>query len=236
MTLQTDLSSEAFAALRLTMVDCQIHTFDVTDRAVLARFLEVPRENFVPARLRGLAYSDTALKIADAKPGAAERRLLAPMVLARLIQAAGLRPGDRVLDVAPGTGYSTAILAGLIKSVTALESDPELQAATKANLGTAGLGSIPVFGGSLSAGVTSAAPFDVILVNGAVESHLDDLFAQLRDGGRLLTLWRAADAADRRACRAIAYEKSGGDVSERDLFDASAPVLADFRAAPAFAF
>lgn len=236
MGLPTDTAAEAMAGLRQTMVDRQIRTFDVTDRAVIARFLEVPREAFVPAAVRELAYSDTLLKIRDAKPGEPERRLLAPMVLARLIQAAGIEPEDRVLDVAPGTGYSTAILAGLAANVVALEADADLRTMTHDNLRAAGLEKAQVFGGPLRNGVVSAAPFDVILINGAIESHLDELFAQLREGGRLITLCRPAAAEDRRSCRAVAYERSSGDVSQRDLFGASAPVLAEFRAAPAFAF
>ncbi len=236
MALEADGSEAAFAALRLTMVECQIRTFDVTDRALIARFLAVPREKFVPAGVRELAYSDTALKIADARAGAPERRLLPPLVLARLIQAAEIKASDRVLDVAPGTGYSTAILAGLTQSVTALESDPDLQAAAKSNLAAADLGAIPVFGGPLREGVAAAAPFDVIFVNGAVEDHLDTLFAQLSDGGRLLALSRVENSVDRLACRAVAFEKNSGEISTRPLFDASAPLIPDFRKEPAFIF
>lgn len=236
MALEADGSEAAFAALRLTMVECQIRTFDVTDRALIARFLAVPREKFVPAGVRELAYSDTALKIADARAGAPERRLLPPLVLARLIQAAEIKASDRVLDVAPGTGYSTAILAGLTQSVTALKSDPDLQAAAKSNLAAADLGAIPVFGGPLREGVAAAAPFDVIFVNGAVEDHLDALFAQLSDGGRLLALSRVENSVDRLACRAVAFEKNSGEISTRPLFDASAPLIPDFRKEPAFIF
>jgi protein-L-isoaspartate(D-aspartate) O-methyltransferase len=236
MALQADRSETNFAALRLTMVECQIRTFGVTDHAVIARFLSVPREKFVPASVRDLAYSDIALKIADATQGAPERRLLPPLVLARLIQAAEIKPGDRVLDIAPGTGYSTAILAGLAQNVVALESDAGLRAATEANLAAADLGAIPVFGGPLREGVASAAPFDVIFIQGAVEDQLDSLFAQLRDGGRLITLSRLADSVDGLACRAIAFEKNSGEISPRPLFTASAPLLSEFRKAPAFVF
>ena len=230
MALQTDLTAGDFATLRQTMVECQIRTFDVTDHAVIARFLDVARENFVLAAARGLAYSDTALKIA------AGRRLLTPMVLARMIQAAGVKPDDRVLDVAPGTGYSTAILAGLAQRVVALESDPELEALTKANLAAAGFSNVPVFGGPLHDGVASAAPFDVIFINGAVEARLDPLCAQLRDCGKLIALWRTPGAANQHACRAVLFERNSGAVSRRDLFDAAGPLLDAFRAEPAFVF
>ncbi|HLH11334.1 MAG TPA: protein-L-isoaspartate O-methyltransferase [Methylovirgula sp.] len=226
-------SKPDLAMLRQTMVDRQIRTFGVTDRAIIARFLEVPRENFVPSEQRALAYSDLSLKIEPAKPGS--RRLLAPMVLARLLQEAEVYSGDRVLDVAPGTGYSTAILAGLARNVTALESEPELQALVKSNLSTLGL-SVPVFSNALPDGVTERAPFDLILVNGAVEGHLEGLFAQLRDGGRLATFLRAPSDPDLAACHAIRFEKIAGQISSRVLFDAPAPLLAPFREQPQFVF
>lgn len=233
MALQSNMTADAFAAQRSTMVDSQIRTFDVTDRTVIGRFLAVEREKFVPPQLADLAYSDLALKIAPATPGGSERRLLAPMVLARLLQAAAVKPGEHVLDVAPGTGYSTAILAGLTPNVVALESDPNLQAFTKAALAASGL---PVFAGPLNDGVASAAPFDVILVNGAVEAHLDTLFAQLRDGGRLLAILRSASPENQHMSRATLFEKNSGDISRRSLFDAAAPLLDAFRAQPVFLF
>ena len=216
MALQADQSETNFATLRLTMVECQIRTFGITDHAVIARFLSVPREKFVPASARSLAYSDTALKIADATQGAAERRLLPPLILARLIQAAEIKPSDRVLDIAPGTGYSTAILAGLAQNVVALNSDSGLQAATKANLAAVDLGAVPVFGGPLRDGVASAAPFDVIFVKARSKTSSITLFAQLRDGGRLIDafcelriLWIGSRAAPSLSKRIRARSASG---------------------------
>ncbi len=225
-----------FAQLRRTMVDCQIRTFGVTEHAVIARFLEVPREDFVPPQLKALAYSDLALKIGTAEPGGGSRRLLAPMVLARLAQEAEVKVADKVLDIACGTGYSTAILAGLAKEVTALEADSKLQAMIKSNLAAIGLDNVSVFAGALPDGVAERAPFDLIFVNGAVESHLERLFAQLREGGRLITLSRAANDPDRWACHAILFEKIAGQMSSRVLFDATAPLLSAFREEPHFVF
>jgi protein-L-isoaspartate(D-aspartate) O-methyltransferase len=225
-----------FAELRRTMVDCQIRTFGVTDHAVIARFLEVPREIFVPAQLKALAYSDLALRIGAAKPGGEARRLLTPMVLARLMQEAEVNIEDKILDIASGTGYSVAILAGLAKDVTALEADADLQAMMKSNLAAIGLDKITVFSGPLPGGVAERAPFDLIFVNGAVEGRLDHLFEQLREGGRLITLSRAARDPDRWACRAILFEKIAGQTSSRFLFDATAPLLSAFREEPHFVF
>lgn len=225
-----------FAELRRTMVDCQIRTFGVTDHAVIARFLEVPRELFVPADQQVLAYSDLSLQVADSAPGGESRRLLTPMVLARLLQDAEVRKEDKVLDVAPGTGYSTAILAGLADRVTALDADSELKAMIKSNLAATGFGQIPVIAGPLPDGVAERAPFDLVFVNGATEGRLDRLFGQLAEGGRLITLSRAASDPDRFACHAIRFDKIAGQISSRILFDAAAPLLGAFREAPNFVF
>jgi protein-L-isoaspartate(D-aspartate) O-methyltransferase len=224
-----------FALLRRTMVDCQIRTFGVTDHAVIARFLEVPREIFVPAEAKAFAYSDLSLKLANGAPENESRRLLAPLVLARLLQDAEVKEKDKVLDVAPGTGYSTAILAGLAKDVSALEADSKLQAIVASNLAAIGL-NLPVATGPFSDGIAERAPFDLIFVNGAVEGRLERLFGQLREGGRLITLSRAPSDPERRACHAIRFEKIAGQISSRILFDATAPLLDAFREEPHFVF
>src|SRR5262249_41154702 len=114
------------AILRQTMVDRQIRTYDVTDQRILARMLEVPREQFLPADQAELAYSDPARLLNPAEAGKAGRWLLAPLVLARLIQGAQIKPTDNVLDIAAGTGYSSALLAGIAARVHALESEEGL--------------------------------------------------------------------------------------------------------------
>ena len=110
-----------YAALRRTMVERQVRTFDVTDKAVIARMFEVPREKFLPESLATLAYSDVALDLPTS--GGPPRRLLAPLVFARMLQASKVGPQDRVLDIGGATGYSAAVLAGLALSVVALESE-----------------------------------------------------------------------------------------------------------------
>jgi protein-L-isoaspartate(D-aspartate) O-methyltransferase len=217
------------------MVDCQIRTFDVTDHAVIARFLEVPREKLLPSDLNALAYSDLALKLpADAQGKA--RVMLPPAILARLIQAAAVKPGDKVLDIASGDGYSTAILAGLAGEVVALKASEPRAAAIKANLAAIGLGSVRVAAGPLTDGAKSEAPFDVILVNGAVEANLDRLFQQLRSGGRLLTIVRKTTAPGYGASHAVKFENQSGRISSCFLFDADAPVLDEFRKEAEFVF
>ncbi|WP_395667128.1 protein-L-isoaspartate O-methyltransferase [Methylocella sp.] len=218
------------AELRRTMVDRQIKTFDVTDAAVLARMLEVPRERFLPERLFPLAYSDAALPLEG--EGGARRTLLPPLVLARLIQGARIEPTDRVLVVAAAPGYSTALVAGLAAETTALESDSVLAAALRANLESAGLGAVKVIEAPLVAGASARAPFDVILVDGAVAARLDPLLDQLAEGGRLVAIQRLDDGSS----KAVRHDRAGGAVGARILFDAVHPTLEEFRAADAFTF
>jgi protein-L-isoaspartate(D-aspartate) O-methyltransferase len=222
-----------FASQRQTMVDCQIRTFDVTDQDVLDRFYETPREMFVPGSLQPLAYSDAALEIST---GTGEARcMLAPMVLARMIQGAEVKPGDRVLDIAGGAGYSAALLAGLAKEVVALESIASLSTLAAANFAKAGLNATAVCG-PLDASVGVSGTFDLIFVNGAVEEGLEPLIAKLAPGGRLIAIQRVAGDPSGKAAKAMRFDKIAGEPSRRVLFDAAAPVLAPFARRPAFVF
>ena len=218
---------------RRTMVDCQIRTFDVTDQPLLARMLEVPREDFLPPELAPLAYSDTGLQL---KSGVEQRTLLPPLVLARLIQGAGVGSSDKVLDVGAATGYSSALLAGLAGRVVALESDPSLYKELRSNLDAFGLAKVETVLAPLSEGAPKEAPFDVIFINGAVEANLDALFAQLKDGGRLVALKPLSGDLTGRASKAVRYEKIDGGIGYRVLFDASAPIFDAFRRDGQFTF
>ncbi len=229
-----DLAS--FATHRQTMVDCQIRTFEVIDQRLINRFLEVPREQFLPDGLRTLAYSDVALRVPSDAAGEESRTLLTPMVLARLIQGGRPKVTDRVLDVAGGNGYSAAILAGLAAEVIALETGPVRRRTMQACLATCGLDRVRTLDGDLAQGASSDGPFDVILVNGAAAANLEGLMAQLAAGGRLLVIRRAPDDPTGRAAKAVCYEKRGSEIGNRYLFDASAPLLNAFAPPPSFVF
>ncbi|WP_400768890.1 protein-L-isoaspartate O-methyltransferase [Methylosinus sporium] len=223
----------ATAALRQTMVERQLRTFDVTDLPLLRRFLTVPREIFLPHDLAPLAYSDLALRLENehGRPG---RALLPPLVLARLLQDAGVRETDRVLDVAGGTFYSSALLSPLAREIVALEDDARLTATARSYLQFVGAANVRVETGPLAAGVPAAAPFDVIIVQGAVEAGLDRLFEQLTPDGRLLAIAKAEPDSGWAVTR---FDRSGGaPAGARALFDASAPVLEGFEKAPGFVF
>jgi protein-L-isoaspartate(D-aspartate) O-methyltransferase len=221
--------------LRKTMVDCQVRTFDVTYQPLLALMLEIPRERFLNPEHRELAYSDKNLQV-KSSAGGGSRWLLPPFILARLIQESSVTAKDKVLDIASGTGYSTALLAGLAKEVTALESEPWLLETLRHNLDDYGLTKVKTLCGPLPDGAGQEAPFDLIFINGAVEGNLDRLAAQLTEGGRLVALEQLVSDNAGIVTKAVRFEKAGGVLSPRRLFDAAFPVLDAFRKQPAFTF
>jgi protein-L-isoaspartate(D-aspartate) O-methyltransferase len=217
-----------FAQARRNMVEGQIRTADVFDLALVAAMLDVPRERFLPADQAPLAYLDLNLPVgpADTTSG---RRLLTPMVLAKLIQAADIREDESVLDVGCATGYAAALLARLAGRVIALEEDPSLVPAAKGALSDLASG-VVVVTGQLTGGWPEGAPYDVILLEGTTEIPPRAFFPQLRDGGRLLCV------QGRNPGKAMLYRSVSGDFSGRPLFDAAAPLLPGFAAPPAFVF
>jgi protein-L-isoaspartate(D-aspartate) O-methyltransferase len=224
-----------FAAQRQVMVDRQIRTFDVTDQRLIARMLDIPRELFLPADLAPLAYSDGQLQVAVGADGKS-RSLVTPFALARLIQAAALASDEKVLVVADGPGYASALIAGLAGSVVALESDPVFAERTGQACASLGIGNLRAFTGKLTSGYPSDSPYDVIFVLGVVEAEPMDLLAQLTDRGRLMTFQKPPHDPSGRAAKAVRITRSGKEYGARRLFDAAAPVLDAFRAAPVFVF
>lgn len=220
-----------FQGLRIKMVDGQVRTTDVTDAAILAAMLTVPREDFVPQQRRALAYIDEDIEVAPAGEGREARYLMEPSPFARLVQLADPRDGDRVLDVGCGTGYSSAVLAAIVGEVVALESDATLAAQARETLASRGLGNVAVVEGPLAAGHAARAPYQVILVNGAVDEVPAALLDQLGDRGRLVAVVGTGNAG-----RAILHVKENGFVSVRRAFNAAVRPLAEFRRAPAFEF
>lgn len=231
MQTQTQAAAGAdSAALRRTALDCQIRPYGVVDQAVLARFLDVPREPFAPAGAEALVYSDSELRHPLAAGGT--RAMLAPLVLARMMQAAEIQPSDVALDVGGATGYTAALAAGLAGRVIALESDAALSAAAAQNFAISGLGNVEAMCGPLVDGASAKGPFDLVIVNGAVEQGVDKLLGQLAPGGRLVLL----EPQTAGAAIAVLYRRDGSNLSRRALFEATGKLLPEFARKPAFAF
>jgi protein-L-isoaspartate(D-aspartate) O-methyltransferase len=223
--MSTDLSMQ-----RQNMVESQVRPSDVTDRRIPRAMGAVPREAFVSPARRSLAYLDIDLPV-DTAGGAGGRVILAPRTFAKLLQLAAIEPADLVLDVGCASGYSAAILGRLAQTVVALESDAGLAESATRVLQSLGADNVAVVHTDLAAGYPSEGPFDAIVVEGAVAAAPEALLGQLKDGGRLVAI-----VSDGRSGRAVAYQRTGETVSERDGFDAMAPFLPGFAPIHRFVF
>jgi len=214
-----------FAQQRRMMVDGQLRTYDVTDPSLLIAMGSVPRELFVadPAT----AYSDRPVAMA----AGAARRMMTPMVFARLVQGAAPVASDTVLVVGAGTGYGAAVLAALAGRVVALESDPALAASAETTLAGLAVSNVTVVRGPLKAGHPAGSPYAAILVEGAIDVEPTELLKQLAPGGRLACVMGRG-----RAGRAVLYSRNGDVVGQRTLTEAAAPHLEEFAAAAEFVF
>lgn len=213
-----------FASRRVMMVDTQVRPSDVTKFPIIDAMLSVPREVYVPDDRREAAY------VGENLPLGGGRVLLEPRTLAKLLDALDLRPGEMVLDLGCGLGYSSAVLARLVGTVVAVEEDQRLAADAQRLLSEEGVDNALVVHGPLANGAAKHAPYDAVIIQGGVEVVPVALIEQLRDGGRIGAIF-----VDGALGTAKIGHKSGGHVSWRPVFNAAAPVLDGFRVARAFA-
>jgi protein-L-isoaspartate(D-aspartate) O-methyltransferase len=218
-----------FTTARQNMVDGQVRPSDVTDTRILDAMLALPRELFVPESRRALAYLDLDLDVSE--EGGAARFLIKPVVLAKMLQAAEIGATDRVLVVGCASGYAAAVISHFAGQVVATESEPALAAKATATLAQLGCGNVAVRTAAAVEGDPADAPFDVIVLNGATEIVPERLYAQLRDGGRLVGVFATSTPP-----RATIVVHSHNDFGHRALFDAVAPVLPGLERVPAFVF
>lgn len=214
-----------FNQLRMRMVDSQVRTTDVTSLPLIDALLAIPREVFVPAARRELAYIDEDIEIAHG------RFLMEPSPFARLVQLADIRAGDFVLDVGAGTGYSSAVISRLAGAVVALEENGALAVKAQETLSGLGCDTVAVVEGELARGYPAEAPYDVIVIEGAVQRVPEPLFDQLKEGGRLVVVEGYGNAGVARL-----YVRGGGVVSGRRAFNAAVKPLPGFHTEPAFEF
>jgi protein-L-isoaspartate(D-aspartate) O-methyltransferase len=212
-----------FAASRTIMVDTQVRPADVTSFPIIQAMLHVPREAFVPPGRVEVAYVGENLLLA---PG---RVLLDPRSFAKLLEALDLGPADRVLHVGAGFGYGTAVLARIAGRVVAVEEDAGLAEAAAAALAGQGVANATLLARPLADGAPEAAPFDAILIEGAVEAVPDALLAQLAPDGRIGAIFAEGELGTAR----VGHE-AGGRVHWRYAFNAGAPEPRQDRRAAAF--
>ncbi|WP_424831026.1 protein-L-isoaspartate O-methyltransferase family protein [Ruegeria sp.] len=212
-----------FAARRLTMVDTQIRPSDVTKFPIIDAMLSVERENFVPDGQREAAY------VGDLIEFGAQRCLLEPRTLAKMLDALNIANDEVVLDIAPAFGYSTAVAARMAQLVVGVEDDEALATEAQTILVESDVDNAVIHTGPLDQGAAEHGPYDVIMVQGGVEHLPEVLLDQLKDHGRIACLFMDGELGTVR----VGY-KSGGRVNWRYAFNASAPVLPAFRAECAF--
>lgn len=223
--------SADFSERRVKMVDGQVRTTDVTSAPLLEAMLTVPREAFVDAAQRDLAYIDEDIRISGGADGGGARYLMEPSPLAKLLQLAEIDASDSVLDVGCGTGYSAALLARLARTVVALESDAALAEAAKSALSGLGCQNVTVVNGPLPQGQAAKGPYNVIFIGGSVEEVPAALLDQLAEEGRLVAVEGQGNSGVARL-----FFKAGGVVTGRRAFNAAIKPLPGFERTHAFEF
>eukprot|EP01013_Petalomonas_cantuscygni_P010034 TRINITY_DN22985_c0_g1_i1.p2 TRINITY_DN22985_c0_g1~~TRINITY_DN22985_c0_g1_i1.p2 ORF type:complete len:209 (+),score=56.15 TRINITY_DN22985_c0_g1_i1:49-675(+) len=207
------------------MVDTQVRPSDVTKFPIIDALLRVPREAFVPAAKREAAYADEPVDLGNG------RVVLDARTLSKMLDGLDVQPGEMILDIGCGLGYSTAVLAQLGDFVVAVEEDEERVEEAQQLLSEHGVDNAAVFASGLAEGAPRNGPYDVIVLQGAVERVPDEITGQLKDGGRIACLFRDGTLGIAR----IGY-KIDGAVTWRHAFNASAPVLPGYEAHSQFTF
>ena len=195
---------------RKAMVDNQIRPNDVTDKRLLSVLESIPKERFLPTELRAVAYVEKEIAVSET------HALPAPRDFAKLLQELDIKPHELVLDVACGTGYSTAVLAKLSEMVVAVEGDETVAARAEKTLVDLDIGNAAVIAGEPVKGAEKQGPFDAIVIAGVVEEIPSALFDQLKDGGRLGALHLRDGVA-----RGVIYQRDGDAVSSSNRFHAA---------------
>lgn len=215
-----------FRKIRGAMIDSQLRPSGINDPALIAAIRYVPREMYVPADMSALAYRDEAIEVV---PG---RYLVAPLLACQLIAAIEPMAGDHVLVIGGTTGYSTAILARFIRHVTHVENDPTLVRRADSAISKTGLGNVEIVEGVLAEGHAAGAPYDALIIEGAVEFVPEALAAQVRDGGRIATVIAAPGSTPQLSAGCV----SGGHIGWTALSEANAPPVEGFARERAFEF
>lgn len=212
-----------FATRRMMMVDTQVRPSDVTKFPIIESMLHVPREVYVPAAKREAAYVGENIDLG------AGRVVLDPRTLAKMLDALDILPTELVLDLGTGLGYGAAVMARLAETVVAVEEDAAMAAEAERILSEQGVDNAVVIAGPLARGAAKHGPYDLILVEGAVQVLPAEVTDQLKDGGRIVAIFEEGALGVVRLGR-----KSGDRIDWRFAFNASAPLLPGFAGAREF--
>jgi len=215
---------------RQNMVDNQIRTNHVTNNNIISAMTVLPRERFVPESLTEIAYVDTAIQVANG------RHIVAPMVLARLIQEANVSSDDLVQVIGCGTGYAAAILSNMSKAVVLVEDQPEVCDKAEALFIELGIDNVLVFKTDLVNGCKKQAPFNIIIICGAVEEIPINLVNQLVEGGRIITMILASEGVSYPTTKATILTKYNGKLVEKEVFEVNTPKIKSFNKDKVFKF
>lgn len=221
------------ASPRMNMILGQLVTNEVLDNDILEAMMAVPREYFVPHALQRAAYADEALHLS------ANRFLLAPLTFARLLQMAQLRPGEKALDIGCTYGYSTAVLAQLCKEALGCERDRAMAETARRNLDATRIANARVVQvNNLAEGYAADAPYDVIVINGAIAEPPAALMRLLKEQGRLVAVEHLEPSRPGASGLGVAvcYTKLGGECFRKEGLETCAPLLPGFEPRPAFRF
>lgn len=205
------------------MVDTQIRPSDVTKFPIIDAMLSVPREKFVPDELKEAAY------IGEHVPLGNGRVLLEPRTFAKMLDFVDVQPDENILDIGCGLGYSTAVLASLAKFVVAVEEDEQRADEAQSLLSELNLDQAVVVSGALFEGAAKSGPYDVVIIEGAVEVLPEGITAQIKDNGRVIAIFAEGELGVVR----VGYKRDGR-LHWRFAFNATAPILPGFEKKPEF--
>ncbi len=207
-----------FEIARTNMVKSQLLPNNISNEAFIAVIKEIPRQIFVPENKQGIAYFDGSLWLGDG------RYILPPMVFAKMIESLAIKGDESVLDIACGTGYSSAVLAKLCKKIVAVEANTDQASKAHLNLTRLGITNVIIIGNTIASGHEEGGPYNIIFINGAVKKVPQNIFNQLADGGKLVTILSKTPNSG----NIVVYNKINDEVTCEEIFDISLPVIEDF--------
>ena len=216
-----------FKIARKNMVENQIRANKVTSLNVINAFLDVPREKFVPDALQEISYVDEDIQLSR------NRFMMKPMILARLFQSLNLKGNENILHVGSNSGYGSAILSRMCSSVISLESDKKLFETSIHTFSNMGFDNVVPLHGSMENGVEKEAPFDIIFIEGSIETEPKSLFGQLNENGKLIAIIRPANI---KIGKAKLFFNISNEIGLENLFDAQVSKLSIFKSKTKFSF